>query len=160
ERRRLRIAALDAGHEAAAAGLGLVALHVEAGTLEVVAEQVDVLGLLARLDAAVVDALVADQVAQEVDRLGGGVVGAGAHAPDPRPVRTRERPCRSACRAHGGARRVPRARGARGGRTSRSRPSRPSACAGTARVRAPARWRDRAPPTPRPAGPCAPGDGA
>ena len=81
ERRRLRIAALDAGHEAAAAGLGLVTLHVEAGTLEVVAEQVDVLGLLARLDAAVVDALVADQVAQEVDRLGGGVVGAGAHSP-------------------------------------------------------------------------------
>src|SRR5207249_10306118 len=66
------------------AGPGLVALHFEAGTLEVVAEQVDVLGLLARLDAAVVDALVADQVAEEVDSLGGGVVGAGAHAPDPR----------------------------------------------------------------------------
>src|SRR5260370_1254285 len=152
-------AALDPGDEAAASGLGLVALEVEACAFEVVAEQVDALGLLARLDTAVVHALVADQVAQEGGRLGGGVFGARRHARDPRPVRKRERPCRSACRPHGGARRVPRARGARGGRTSRSRPSRPSASVGTARVRAPAHWRGRGRPTRRRGGPCAPGGG-
>ena len=85
QRRRFRVAPLDPGHEAAAAGLGLVALHVEAGALEVVAEQVDVLGLLTRLDAAVVDALVADQVAQEVGRLGSGIVRSRHLISSPRP---------------------------------------------------------------------------
>src|SRR5262249_10966807 len=154
------VAPFDAGDEAGAAGLGLVPLEVEAGAFEVATQQVNALGLLARLDAAVVHALVADQGAQEVGRLGGRVVRSRGHETNPRPVRLRARPCRSGDRARGGARPGPRARGARGGRTSRSPPSRPSACAGTARATVAAPWRARARRMRRAVAPCARGDDA
>ena len=69
ERRRVRVAALDARDEVLAAGLRGVALEVETGVAEVLREHVGAAALEARLGRAVVDARVADQVREQVARF-------------------------------------------------------------------------------------------
>ena len=67
--RRVGIGALDARDEARASGLRLEPLHVEPGAPEVTLEDVGGVGLVARLDGAVVHALRLDQLLEQVDRL-------------------------------------------------------------------------------------------
>ena len=77
QRRRRRVGALDAGDEAGAAGrpVGLVDLDVEAAALQVGAQHVAGAHLLAGGDGAVVHALVADELLQQLHGLAGqGVV--------------------------------------------------------------------------------------
>src|SRR5438445_5071734 len=71
--RRGGVGALDAGDETDAAGraVGFVDVDVEAAALEVGPQQIAVALLLARGDGAVVHALVADQLLQELDGLRG-----------------------------------------------------------------------------------------
>ena len=73
QRRRRRIGALDAGHQAGAARgvVRLIDLDVEATALQVRLEHVAGLHLLAGGDGAVVHALVADELLQELDGLAG-----------------------------------------------------------------------------------------
>ena len=114
-------------------GCGVVALEVEAGVAEVLREHVGAARLEPRLGRAVVHALVADEVREEVgdSRRDDGVVGrrscgaaSGSHAVDEHAVLVPP------------LGRRPRSPGARGGRTSRSRPSCPSAASGTPRATA------------------------
>ena len=74
------IAALDAGHEARAArGVrGLVDLEVEAAALEIAAQRVAVARLLAGEQRAVVHALVADHLLQQLHRLAGQGIAHGS----------------------------------------------------------------------------------
>jgi hypothetical protein len=70
QRGRLGIAALDAGDEAHAAGLGGVALAGEAGAREEVLQRVHAAVFVARGGLAGVDAAVADQRAEQLGGLG------------------------------------------------------------------------------------------
>ncbi len=60
QRRRLTVATLDLGHQGGATGQGLVQLHVEASSLEQVAQEIGVALFVARLRGAVIHTLVAD----------------------------------------------------------------------------------------------------
>ena len=71
QRRRVRVAALDARDEVLAAGLRGKALELETGVAEVLREHVRAAALEARLGRSVVDARVADQVREKVARLFG-----------------------------------------------------------------------------------------
>ena len=66
QRRRRRIAALDARDEALAPGKRLVPLEVEPGVAEVLREQVDTARLVTRLRRAVVHTRVANQMLQQI----------------------------------------------------------------------------------------------
>jgi hypothetical protein len=71
KRGRLGIAPLDTGHEARPAGRGegLVDLEVEARALKIRAQDIGGPHFLPRGDRAVVDALVADELLQQLHRL-------------------------------------------------------------------------------------------
>ena len=73
--RRRRVRPLDPGHDAGPPRLGLVALDVDARALEHVGEDVGAAVFVARLDAAVVHALVPDQHLQELGDLTGEWIG-------------------------------------------------------------------------------------
>ena len=74
-----------------APGLRLVALDVEPAPAEVPREQVDAADLVARRDRAVVHALVADELLQEVGDLGGRILGARGVTLDPTAASLRPR---------------------------------------------------------------------
>ena len=151
QRRRGRIAAFDARDEVLAAGLRDVALEIEPGVAEVLREQIDAARLESRLRRAVVDALVADELREQIDRFVRDLGVGRGHAALRRRV-----PCGTrACRSPPTVRPRRRARGARGARTSRSRPSCPSVASGTARATARRPSRARARARPRAAAPCA-----
>ena len=75
QRRCRGVAALDAGDDRGPAGPAVESLHVEPGALEVRLQQVGVAHLVAGVGGAVVDALVADQLLQELGRRPGELLG-------------------------------------------------------------------------------------
>ena len=82
QRRGVGVAALDAGDDRGASRPAVEALDVEPGTLEVGLQQIGVAHLVAGLRCSVVDALVADQLLEELGGGAGELVGA-RHAPEP-----------------------------------------------------------------------------
>jgi hypothetical protein len=77
---RRRVAPLDPGEDARAAGVGLVAGDVAPGPLELAGQQVGVAGLVAGVGRAVVHAGVADERLQQLGDLAGDVHGASVGA--------------------------------------------------------------------------------
>ena len=73
QRRRVGVAALDAGDEAGPTRRRLVALDVQTRAVEVTCQQVRAADLAPRFARAVVDARVADEVLQQVGDLGGRI---------------------------------------------------------------------------------------
>ena len=79
-----RITPLDARHQVVASGLRDVTLELETRITEVLREQVDAARLVARLGRSVIDALIANELREQIDRLvrelrvGRGHAGPGA----------------------------------------------------------------------------------
>lgn len=85
ERRCRRVGSPDPGHQRGPPWLGLVGLHVDPRTLEVALDELGAAVLLARGDAPVVDAPIADELLEKLGRLL-GTTGVRVHAGILRPV--------------------------------------------------------------------------
>ena len=80
QRGRGRVATLDARHQVLASGPRDVTLEVETGVAEILREQVDAARLMTRFGRTVVDALVANELREQIDRLVRELGVGGGHA--------------------------------------------------------------------------------